>query len=95
MNFFGFLFINVSYISSYDKSISNTLASLPSFSPEWLSELDTKLILSNCDNLQFILGSELKPVSITLIKGVNSSKHSSIVSNPDIDPNKENQGVQI
>ena len=71
------------------------LASLPNFSKEWLSEFDTNVILSNCDNLQFIKGSEDKPVSQILTYGVNSSKQSSIVSNPDIEPNKENQGVQI
>jgi hypothetical protein len=75
--------------------MSNTLASLPNLGPEWLSELDIRVILSNCDNLQFIKGSEEIPVSHTFICDVNSSKHSSIVSNPDIDPNKENQGVQI
>jgi len=45
--------------------------------------------------LQFIIGSDDIPVSQACINGVYSSKQSSILSNPDLDPNKENQGVQM
>jgi len=71
------------------------LHSLASLSNEWQSEFETKLILSNCLILQFIIGSEDIPVSQACINGVYSSKQSSILSNPDLDPNKENQGVQM
>ena len=45
------------------------------------------MILSNSFKRQFISGSDDKPVSIALICGVNSSKHSSKDSKPDLDKN--------
>ncbi|MBA7712662.1 hypothetical protein ES703_121645 [subsurface metagenome] len=39
-------------------------------------------------------GSEESPVSRALMCLVRSSKHSSKVSKPDLDPNTENHGVQ-
>jgi hypothetical protein len=39
-------------------------------------------------------GSELKPVSTAKICSLKSSKHSSMLSNPDLEPRRENQGVQ-
>src|SRR3989304_8448839 len=49
---------------------------------------------SSFESRQFIFGSEERPVSMAKICDVNSSKHSSSESNPDIEPNTENHGVQ-
>jgi len=40
-------------------------------------------------------GSDDSPVSTANIWGVRSSKHSSMVSKPDLEPNRENHGVQM
>src|SRR3989338_10484131 len=71
-----------------------TFASRPRLSSECASELETKVILSNLDKRQFIGGSEESPVSIEVICDANSSKHSSMLSKPDLEPKIENHGVQ-
>ncbi|MDH3872864.1 MAG: hypothetical protein OET07_01795 [Desulfobacteraceae bacterium] len=82
-------------IAEYEISVSNRFASLPSFNGECASEFDTSVRLSSADTRQFIAGSDERPVSIANIKGVRSSKHSSIESKPDFEPNSENHGVQM
>src|SRR5437879_13897185 len=49
---------------------------------------------SSCDNRQFIGGSLLNPVSTAAICLVCAPKHSSSESNPELDPNRLNQGGQ-
>ncbi|GAI48932.1 unnamed protein product, partial [marine sediment metagenome] len=54
-----------------------------------------KVYLLRQEISQFMGGSEERPVSKAKIKGVVSSKHSSIESKPELAPKRENQGVQI
>ena len=70
-------------------------ASLPIFFGLCESEFDIRLNLSSLLHRQFIPGSEERPVSRAKISLEYSSKHSSIASKPDFDPNRENHGVQI
>ena len=49
---------------------------------------------SSCDNRQFIGGSLLNPVSTAAMCLVCAPKHSSSESNPELDPNMLNHGVQ-
>ena len=69
--------------------MSMRLASRPSFAGEWASEFEISWKESSAESLQFIGGSEDRPVSNAWIWGVKSSKHSSIVSNPEKAPNSE------
>jgi len=56
---------------------------------EWLSEKLSNVMLSSCDNLLFIPGSEESPVSIAWMCFVCSWKHSFSELNPDMLPNTE------
>ena len=78
-----------------DRSVFSKLASLPKFSGEWASELDTRVKPSNPETRQFMGGSDDSPVSTAKMFGVRSSKHSSRESKPDLEPRTENQGVQM
>jgi len=75
-------------------SASKIFASRPSFAGEWASELLTSITRSSCDNRQFMGGSLLNPVSAAAMCRVCVPKHSSSESNPELDPNRLNQGVQ-
>ena len=77
------------------KSVLNRLDSRPSFMGECASEFDTRVNPSRSLTRQFIKGSEERPVSTANMFEERSSKHSSIASKPDLEPNRENQGVQI
>ena len=59
-----------------------------------MSEFEIRVYLSRELTWWFIAGSDERPVSSANMYGVRSSKHSSTESNPDRDPNIENQGVQ-
>ena len=87
--------LNAREIALYESSVLKRLASLASFEGEWASELDTRVNRSRADILQFIGGSEDKPVSREWLYGVMSSKHSSMLSKPEYAPNSEKCGVQI
>src|SRR5512145_3359552 len=50
---------------------------------------------SNSATRQFIGGSEDRPVSTAKTSLAKSEKHSVTLSNPDLEPNIENQGVQM
>jgi len=75
--------------------VLNTEAFRPRYPGEWASELDIRRILSRSSTRQFMGGSEDNPVSTAKICSFKEPKHSSMESNPDFDPNMENQGVQI
>src|SRR5512143_1970504 len=76
-------------------SVSKALASRPIFDGEWASELETRAKRSRADSRPFMGGSDDNPVSRAKIEGVISSKHSSIVSKPELAPKSENHGVQM
>ena len=71
------------------------LASRPSLSAECASELEIRARPSRADRRQFMAGSELKPVSTQKISRARSPKQASSESKPDLEPSRENQGVQM
>src|SRR3989338_2024271 len=94
-NRLGSLDFIASIIPLYESSDSKIFASLPMRLNEWLSELEIREYLSSMETRQFMAGSLDKPVSKAKICFEYSSKHSSIVLKPDLEPNTENQGVHI
>src|SRR6056297_2905273 len=84
-----------SIMESKFNSDLNRLAFRPSFSGECASELESRVYLSRKLHIQLSGGSVESPVSTAWICSVRSSKQSSMRSNPDLEPNIENQGVQM
>src|SRR3989338_4992629 len=91
----GSLDFIASIIPLYESSASKIFASRPMRLKEWLSELEISAYLSSMETRQFMAGSLDKPVSRAKIYFEYSSKHSSIVLKPDLEPKTENHGVQI
>ena len=62
---------------------------------EWASEKETIVFPARAGTPQFISGSLDNPVSTAGTCGVISPKHSSMASNPDLEPSIPYQGVQM
>src|SRR3989344_2787656 len=90
-----FFVLMASVMPLYEISVSKIFASLPIFAGEWASELDIREILSKAESLQFMAGSDERPVSMACMCGVSSSKHSSNESKPEAAPKTEKCGVQV
>ena len=92
---FGSRSRSASSIPRYDSSVSKQVASRASLRGEWASEFETTAKRSSCERRPFIGGSEDSPVSTAWMWGSRSSKHSSMLSNPELAPSTAKWGVQM